>query len=185
MLRDCDWSIHFCRRAPASTIQNGSISNAVAYSLRRSEGARSMRARLPSKYLRSATMTSSQSPSFFRSATRYSLTTVNSPDRFDFTNRFWNVGSIDAETPMMLAIVAVGAIAMQLELRMPYRFMRSRRGIQSIDSAMSISTYPPRSSRSSARESWGMIARSHSEPLYDAYRPRSEERRVGKEGRSR
>ena len=46
-------------------------------------------ARVPSKYLRSVIITSSHRPSRFRSATRYSLTTVNSPDRFDFTYRFW------------------------------------------------------------------------------------------------
>ena len=43
----------------------------------------------PSKCLRSFTITASQSPIFFRSRTRYSFTTVNSPERFDFTKRFW------------------------------------------------------------------------------------------------
>src|SRR2546427_8205277 len=76
-----------------------------------------MRARLPSKYFRSAIITWSHKPACFRSVTRYSFTTVNSPDRFDFTNRFWKVGSIDADTPTILAMVAVGAMAMQLELR--------------------------------------------------------------------
>src|SRR5256885_7890461 len=85
-----------------------------------------MRARLPSKYFRSAIITWSHRPAFFRSATRYSFTTVNSPERFDFTNRFWKVGSIDADTPTILAMVAVGAMAMQLELRMPWRWMRAR-----------------------------------------------------------
>src|SRR3954469_10139657 len=119
MLSDCDWSIHFWRRAPASTSHFGSTSNAVAYRRRSSAGARSMRARLPSKYLRSAIITSSHSPAFFRSLTRYSLVTVNSPDRFDLTNRFWYVGSMLADTPMMLAMVAGGAMARQFELRMP------------------------------------------------------------------
>src|SRR5437773_10458347 len=86
-----------------------------------------MRARLPSKYFRSAIITWSHRPAFFRSATRYSFTTVNSPERFDFTNRFWKVGSIDADTPTILAMVAVGAMAMQLELRMPWRWMRAQR----------------------------------------------------------
>ena len=36
MFSDCDWSIHFCRRAPASTIHTGSTSKAVAYSPRSS-----------------------------------------------------------------------------------------------------------------------------------------------------
>ena len=90
MLSDCDWSIHFWRRAPASTSHFGSISNAVAY--RRAQVRRDAvdagevavevlevgdhhlvpQARLPS----------GRAPGI-RS------TTVNSPDRFDFTNRFW------------------------------------------------------------------------------------------------
>jgi len=37
----------------------------------------------------------------------YGLMTVNSPDRFDFTYRFWYVGSIDWETPVVLAMVAL------------------------------------------------------------------------------
>src|SRR5262245_18594627 len=103
MLSDGDWSIHFWRRAPASTSHLGSTSNAVAYRRRSSAGARSTRDRLPSKYLRSETITSSHRPARVRSATRYSLVTVNSPDRFDFTYRFWYVGSSEADTPMMLA----------------------------------------------------------------------------------
>src|SRR6266849_10015052 len=108
MLSDCDWSIHFWRRAAASTSHFGAILKAVAYRRRSAAGTRSMRARLPSKYFRSAIITSSHKPAFFRSTTRYSLTTVNSPERFDFTNRFWKVGSIDADTPTILAMVAVG-----------------------------------------------------------------------------
>ena len=73
----------------------------------------------PSKYLRSATITSSHNPSALRSRTKASLTTVNSPDRFDLTYRFWYVGSMLAETPTMLEMVAVGAMATQLELRIP------------------------------------------------------------------
>ena len=38
MLRLCAWSIHFWRRAPASTIHLLSTSNAVAYSVRKSGG---------------------------------------------------------------------------------------------------------------------------------------------------
>jgi hypothetical protein len=45
--------------------------------------------------------------------------TVNSPDRLDLTDRLPKQGSIDASTPMMLEMVAVGAMATQLELRMP------------------------------------------------------------------
>src|SRR3954466_8980962 len=118
MLSDCAWSIHFWRRAAHSTSHDGSVSNAVAYSRRSSAGARSIFARLPSKYLRSATITSSQRPSRLRSLTRYSLTTVNSPERFDLTYRFWNVGSMHADTSTMFEMVAVGAMEMQLELRM-------------------------------------------------------------------
>ena len=45
--------------------------------------------------------------------------TVNSPDRLDLTDKLPKQGSIEASTPMMLEMVAVGAIATQLELRMP------------------------------------------------------------------
>src|SRR3546814_14636653 len=79
-----------------------------------SAGMRSICCTLPSKYLRSCAITSSHRPRPLRSLTRYSLTTVNSPDRFDLTYRFWYVGSIDCDTPVMLAMVAVGAIAMVL-----------------------------------------------------------------------
>ena len=80
-----------------------------------------MRRSEPSKCLRSITITSSHRPRRLRSRTRYSLTTVNSPDRLDLTDRLPKQGSIDASTPMMLEMVAVGAIATQLELRMPWR----------------------------------------------------------------
>src|SRR5690606_11931919 len=100
---------------------------------------RSILARLPSKYLRSEIMTSSHRPRAFRSRTRYSLISVNSPDRFDLTYRFWYVGSIQADTPMMFEMVAVGAIATQFELRMPNCLMRARKGVQSIDSEKSAS----------------------------------------------
>src|SRR5918992_5472622 len=96
-----------------------------------SGGMRSIFESDPSKYLRSAIMTSSHRLSFFRSRTRNSLTTVNSPDRFDFTYRFWYVGSMHCESPVMLAMVAVGAIARQLELRIPTCFTRRRKASQS------------------------------------------------------
>ena len=66
--------------------------------------------------------------------------TVNSPDRLDFTDRLPKLGSIDADTPMMLEMVAVGAIATQLELRMPCCWMRWRSASQSIDVLRSTST---------------------------------------------
>src|ERR1700712_5030891 len=107
---------------------------------RRSAGTRSMRESVPSKYFRSETMTSSHKPRSFKSRTRYSFTTVNSPDKFDFTYRFWNVGSIQDDTPMMFEIVAVGAIATQFELRMPYVAIRERISVQSMDALSSTST---------------------------------------------
>ena len=75
-----------------------------------------------------------------RSRTRYSLTIVNSPERFDLTDKLPNDGSIDALTPMMLDMVAVGAIATQFELRMPYKAMRLRSTSQSSVVVRSTST---------------------------------------------
>src|SRR5690554_800075 len=125
------WSSHFWRRAAASTSQRASISKAVAYLALSSLGMRSICCTLPSKYFRSLTMTLSHRPSALRSWTREGLTTVNSPDRFDFTNRFWYAGSMDWDTPTMLEMVAVGAMAMTLLLRMPCLAISSRIGVQS------------------------------------------------------
>jgi len=66
--------------------------------------------------------------------------TVNSPDRLDLTDRLPKQGSIDASTPMMLEMVAVGAMATQLLLRMPWVAMRARRASQSIEVERSTST---------------------------------------------
>src|SRR5258708_31255964 len=140
MWSDCAWSIHFCRRAAASITHDVSISNAVAYSARNSTGTRSILVSEPSKYLRSEIITSSHRLRAFRSLTRYSLTTVNSPDRFDLTKMFWYDGSMHAETPMMLEIVAVGAIATQFELRIPYCLMRARNASHSSVAVSSRST---------------------------------------------
>src|SRR3546814_2027404 len=104
-----------------------------------SAGMRSICCTLPSKYLRSCAITSSHRPRPLRSLTRYSLTTVNSPDRFDLTYRFWYVGSIDCDTPVMLAMVAVGAIAMVLLLRMPVVRIRSEEHTSELQSLMRIS----------------------------------------------
>src|SRR6185312_8447315 len=93
----------------------GSISKLVAYSFFRSAGTRSIAPREPSKYLRSEIITSSQRPRDFRSRTRAAFTTVKSPLIFDFTKRFWYVGSMDCVTPQMLEIVAVGAMASVFE----------------------------------------------------------------------
>src|SRR5690554_2125209 len=92
---------------------------------------RSICCTLPSKYFRSFTITLSHKPSALRSRTSEGFTTVNSPDRFDFTNRFWYAGSMDWDTPTMLEMVAVGAMAMTLLLRMPYLAISSRIGVQS------------------------------------------------------
>ncbi|CFO06317.1 Uncharacterised protein [Bordetella pertussis] len=92
---------------------------------------------------------------------------MNSPERFDLTYKFWKVGSMHADAPMILEIVAVGAIAMQFELRMPCSLMRERNVSQSSELESSTSTLPPRSSRSIASVSCGRMPRDHSEPSYD------------------
>src|SRR5690554_4549863 len=110
-------------------------------------------------------MTSSHRPRALSSATSDSLTTVNSPDRFDFTYRLRYSGSMLADTPMMLAMVAVGAMAMQLELRMPYFAMRARKPSQSSVLERSSSTGTPRSRSSRSTESSGSTPLSHRLPL--------------------
>src|SRR5689334_132698 len=112
-------------------------------------------------------MTSSHRFSFFRSSTRYWLMTVNSPDRFDLTYRFWYVGSIDCDTPVMFAIVAVGAIAMVLLLRMPTVCTRVRSASQlnAPEAPVSCARYLPRSLARILIESIGRMPWLHSEPL--------------------
>ena len=126
----------------------------------------------PSKCFRSMTITSSHRPARFRSRTRYSLTIVNSPDRFDLTDRLPNDGSIEALTPMMFEIVAVGAIATQFELRMPCSPMRGaqrvpveRRAAVDLDQRSDVGRFRlPRCSASRSSVSIGRMPRSHSEP---------------------
>ena len=89
-------------------------------------------------------MTLSHRPSRLRSRTRYSFTTVNSPERLDLTEMLPKQGSMEASTPMMLEMVAVGAMATQLLLRMPCWAMRSRSAFQSMVDERSTSTCPPR-----------------------------------------
>src|SRR3990172_8650690 len=101
---------------------------------------RSILASEPSKYLRSAIITSSHRLSFLRSLTRNSFTTVNSPDRFDLTYRFWYVGSMHCDRPVMLAMVAVGAIARQFEFLMPTCWTRFLSAPQSRAADISHST---------------------------------------------
>ncbi len=98
------------------------------------------------------------------------MTIVNSPERLDFTDRLPNEGSIEALTPTMLEIVAVGAIATQFELRMPCSPIRARRAFQSSvdERSMSTSALPsasvPRCSDSRSRVSIGRMPLSQSEP---------------------
>ena len=66
--------------------------------------------------------------------------TVNSPDKLDLTDRLPKQGSIDASTPMMLEMVAVGAMATQLELRMPSLAILRRSASQSMVLERSTST---------------------------------------------
>ncbi len=82
---------------------------------------------------------------------------------FDLTNRFWYAGSIDCDTPQILEMVAVGAIAMVLELRMPIVFTRSRSGAQSSVVERSRSS-ASRACASHSIESIGSTPLDHSEP---------------------
>ena len=73
---------------------------------------------------------------------------------------------MDWETPVMFEMVAVGAMAIVLELRMPCSRMAARTLSQSSVCERSMSAYsPPRSWASSAFVSIGRMPRSHLEPL--------------------
>src|ERR1022692_3975791 len=96
-LTDCDWSIHFWRRAAASMTHLWSMSNAVRYLCFRSAGIRSMSFNSPSKYFKLSIMSRSQRPRALRSLTRNGFRTMNSPDRFDLTKRFLYVGSMQGD----------------------------------------------------------------------------------------
>ncbi len=114
-------------------------------------------------------MSSSHSPRSLRSWTRCGLTTVKSPDMLDLTNRLRYSGSMDWPTPQMLEIVAVGAMAITLELRIPLVRTRSRRVSQSSRVVRSTSKFsPPRAWATSSRESIGRMPRLHSEPSKDS-----------------
>ena len=91
------------------------------------------------------------------------------------TYRFWYVGSMDWLTPVMLAMVAVGAMAMVLELRMPTVLTCSRSVSQSNrpDCDSSCVRYWPRLSRSRRMLSMGRMPWLHSEPSKLGYLPRS------------
>ncbi|MNP47719.1 hypothetical protein D3C76_1417870 [compost metagenome] len=71
---------------------------------------------------------------------------------------------MDCDTPVMLAMVAVGAMAMMFELRMPF-CTRARTGAQSRDSLRSTSMYFwPRASMRICWESSGRMPLDHREP---------------------
>ena len=71
---------------------------------------------------------------------------------------------MQGEVPMMFAIVAVGAIASTLELRMPCVAIFARSGAQSRRPPRATSIGSPRSVASSSTVSWGSRPRSHFEP---------------------
>ena len=71
---------------------------------------------------------------------------------------------MDWLTPQMLEMVAVGAMAMVLELRMPMVLTRLRRLSQSSVRRFSTWMKSPRSSISSSSESMGRMPLLHSEP---------------------
>src|SRR5882757_4754146 len=129
---DCAWSIHFWRRDAASMIHWWSMSNAVRYFTFRSAGIVSMSFSSPSKYFRLSIISWFQRPRALRSFTRKGFNTMNSPERLDLTNRFLYVGSMQGEVAVMFEIVAVGAIARTLLLRMPCFAILARTGAQSI-----------------------------------------------------
>ena len=89
---------------------------------------------------------------------------VNSPERFDLAKRCLYIGSMDWLTPLILEIVAVGAIAIVLELRMPCSFTAARTVSQSRVELRSTSRWPPRSASTSAAVSMGRMPRLHLEP---------------------
>ena len=71
----------------------------------------------------------------------------------------------------MFEIVAVGAMAMQFELRIPNSFICSRTGAQSSLPPNLTVIFSPRSFSKRSIVSCGKILRSHFEPLYDSYAP--------------
>ena len=71
---------------------------------------------------------------------------------------------MQGEVPMMFAIVAVGAIASTLELRMPCAAIFARTGAQSRRPPRGTSIASPRSASSRSTVSCGSSPRSHFEP---------------------
>ena len=75
---------------------------------------------------------SSRGRAALRSRTRCSLSRVKSPPRLALTKRFLYIGSMHGDEPMMFEMVAVGAMARTLLLRMPCLAIFSRSGVQSM-----------------------------------------------------
>src|SRR5471030_3087659 len=98
---------------------------------------------------------------------------MNSPERLDLTKRFLYVGSMQGEVAVMFEIVAVGAMARTLLLRMPCDAIFARTGRQSILPPRGTSTGTPRSFARRSSVSCGSRPRSHFEPLKVEYVPRS------------
>ena len=80
---------------------------------------------------------------------------------------------MDCATPQIFEIVAVGAIAIVLELRMPYFLTCSRNVFQSKVVVVFCSRYLPRASCNNLIESIGNMPLLHNEPSNDSYLPRS------------
>src|SRR4051812_47960411 len=149
------------------------MSKAVRYFTFRSLGIDAISFNSPSKYLRLSIISWFQRPRALRSFTRNGLRTMNSPERLDLTNRFLYVGSMQGLVAVMFEIVAVGAIARQLELRMPCFAILARNGSQLSLPPRGTSTGTPRSFSRRSSVSCGKRPRSHFEPLYVEYVPRS------------
>src|SRR3990167_345089 len=95
------------------------------------------------------------------------------------------MGSTQGKHPEMVAMVAVGAIAMVLEFLIPYFFTCPLTTSQSRHCFRLTSTCIPLSSSRSFNVSRGNIPPSHLEPLYDSYIPFSfasseEARKIGR-----
>ena len=72
---------------------------------------------------------------------------------------------MQGELPTMFEIVAVGAIARTLELRMPCFLIFARTEVQSMTPPRLTSIGSPRSASRRSTVSWGSKPRSHLEPL--------------------
>jgi hypothetical protein len=84
-VKDCDWSIQRPRCAAALMSHCGSISNTSLYFSRISGGISPIAWTEPSWYLIFSSMSALHSPSFLRSSTKNSLTTMKSPAMLDLT----------------------------------------------------------------------------------------------------